>query len=310
MVGHNCLLDLMYFYQNFIADLPEQLEEFIHNFSFYFPKQYDTKAMAETLNLFQRTDLQTMSLKCVTDKRWRNYLEFEQDLAHGFRKYAGKVALHEAGYDSYITGIAFASMVKQLEVQTFVEWTKIKAREDVGLDANISAEVLACRTGRDFAVPLPEAKNLVELTSSKLNLGCATEFCNYILFAMEGQRALRLEAEYWRHEQITDHKNVIYIELRKNLTAYQVCEVVCEFADIYVMKDSPTAYFVEIQWVDEVRYPQCKTAKDVIRAIVESGAFGKTKMRDARGNESELPVMAQCLTYMDSLYHRRSLPQE
>lgn len=198
MVGHNCLFDVMYFYQNFIADLPDTLEEFIHNFSFYFPQLYDTKAMAETLNLFQRTDLQTMSMKCVTDKRWRNYLEFEQDLAHGFRKYAGKVALHEAGYDSYITGIAFASMVKQLEVQTFVEWTKIKARSEGVGQGHVSEEVLACRTGRDFAVPLPEARNLVELTSSKVHLSCAVEFANYMMFSMEGQRALRFEPEYWK----------------------------------------------------------------------------------------------------------------
>lgn len=76
------------------------------------------------------------------------------------------------------------------------------------------------------------------------------------------------------------------------------------------MKDSPNSYFVEIQWVDEVRYPHCKTAKDVIKAIVESGGFGKTKFRDQRGNEVEKNVMTQCLTYMDSLYHRQSLPQE
>ena len=39
-----------------------------------------------------------------------------------------KTALHEAGYDSYITGVVFASLTKQLEIQTFMEYQKIRGR--------------------------------------------------------------------------------------------------------------------------------------------------------------------------------------
>ena len=53
-----------------------------------------------------------MGNKCFTDKKFKNYLEFEFDLAHGFGKYVSKKALHEAGYDSYLTGAVFASIVK------------------------------------------------------------------------------------------------------------------------------------------------------------------------------------------------------
>ena len=80
MVGHNMFLDVMFLYQHFIADLPETLDEFIHNYSYYFPQTYDTKAMAETMALFSRTDLSSMSNKCFTDKKFKNYLEFEYDL--------------------------------------------------------------------------------------------------------------------------------------------------------------------------------------------------------------------------------------
>ena len=52
LIGHNMFLDIMFLYQQFIADLPDTLEEFVHNFSFYFPVIYDTKAMAETLGFF------------------------------------------------------------------------------------------------------------------------------------------------------------------------------------------------------------------------------------------------------------------
>lgn len=73
-------LDIMFLYQQFIADLPETLEEFIHNFKFYFPAIYDTKAMAETLGFFTNTTLNAMSNKCFNDKKYSNYLSFEYDL--------------------------------------------------------------------------------------------------------------------------------------------------------------------------------------------------------------------------------------
>ena len=253
-----------------------------------------------------------MSLKCVTDKRWRNYLEFEQDLEHGFRKYAGKVALHEAGYDSYITGIAFASMVKQLEVQTFVEWTQIKAREASGL-CNTTAHdfVVACRTGRDFQVPLTKGRNLVELTATAVSLSTAVEFCNYFIISMEGQRACRLEPEYWKMENITEHKNVIWIETSCQLTAQQLSEAICDLADMYVMKDSVNQYFVEIQWVDERKYPTCKTAKDFCNLIKQSDMLGKYVSEAVASGlieqKVEYPILRHCMTFMEALYHRRSI---
>lgn len=116
LVGHNLFLDIMFLYQQFIADLPDSLEEFVHNFSFYFPSVYDTKAMAEVLGFFNVTTLNAMSNKCISDKKFANYLQFDYDAQAGFTKYLSGAALHEAGYDSYITGIVFASLVKQLEI--------------------------------------------------------------------------------------------------------------------------------------------------------------------------------------------------
>ena len=125
LIGHNMFLDKLFIYQQFIGDLPDTLEEYIHNWSFYFPTCYDTKSMAEILGFFNNTTLNVMSNKCLTDKKFTNYLQFEYDLHMGFEKYLGKKALHEAGYDSWLTGVVFASMVKQIEIQTFMEYQKI-----------------------------------------------------------------------------------------------------------------------------------------------------------------------------------------
>ena len=82
--------------------------------------------MAETLGIFNKTDLNSMNIKCSTDKKFKNYLDFDYD--ENFNCYLSKKALHEAGYDSYITGVVFASMVKQLEIQTFIEYQKIRGK--------------------------------------------------------------------------------------------------------------------------------------------------------------------------------------
>ena len=57
-----------------------------------------------------------MSGQFTTNKKYKSYLEFEYDLQFNFNKYMGRKALHEAGYDSYLTGICFGSMIKYLEV--------------------------------------------------------------------------------------------------------------------------------------------------------------------------------------------------
>jgi hypothetical protein len=94
-------------------------------------------------------------------------------------------------------------------------------------------------------VSLPNARNLVEITNSKLTQECAIEFRNYVMLAMEGQRAFRFEPDFHKTEEIIDHKNVIYMELHSNLSAYDFCQVICEYGDIYVVKDSCKGYFVE-----------------------------------------------------------------
>ncbi len=54
-------------------------------------------------------------------KKNKNYIDFEFDAHHGFTKYINKQMLHEAGYDSYLTGVAFASFAKYFEANHFIK---------------------------------------------------------------------------------------------------------------------------------------------------------------------------------------------
>ena len=124
LVGHNLFLDLLFLYQQFIDDLPALFEDWVVEFQSMFPVVYDTKCIGTTLALTTKTDLNSMANVFQTNKKYKQYLEFEFDLAAGFNKYMSKSKLHEAGYDSYLTGICFASMIKYLEVQNLIEFQK------------------------------------------------------------------------------------------------------------------------------------------------------------------------------------------
>ena len=53
-------------------------------------------------------------------------MEFEFDVSHQFSKYLSKQMLHEAGYDSYLTGIVFASIAKYLEANHYLSNLRYK----------------------------------------------------------------------------------------------------------------------------------------------------------------------------------------
>ena len=123
-------------------------------------------------------------------------------------------------------------------------------------------------------VPLPQAKNLVEISNSILTIGCAVEFENYLMIALEGQRAFRMVPNYHKHEEIIDHKNVIWVELTQRMSAFDFCEVINTYGDVYVIKDGASQYFVEFQWVDDRKNPECKRSQDIVTKIMKDQPFG------------------------------------
>lgn len=62
---------------------------------------------------------------------------------------------------------------------------------------------------------------------------------------MEGTRSLRYESEWYVNDEITDYKNVIFIELSKRLSAIEMSEVISEYGDVMVIKDGEKRYFIE-----------------------------------------------------------------
>ena len=65
------------------------------------------------------------------------------------------------------------------------------------------------------------------------------------MIAVEGTRALRYEPEWYLNDEITDYKNVIFIELSKRMTAIDMGNIISEYGDVMVVKDSEMRHFIE-----------------------------------------------------------------
>ena len=117
MVGHNCLLDILHTYRQFLYPLPESLDKFKQSLSSVFPKLLDTKLIAsvEPLKTFIPVTVlgDIFSLVSNTPSQ-RGLPKVDVKLP---RKYTGKAASHTAWYDAYMTGHCFATFNAFLEIQ-------------------------------------------------------------------------------------------------------------------------------------------------------------------------------------------------
>jgi len=114
IVGHNMMLDMIFIFRQFIADLPHTLDEFKSAMAAHFPHIVDTKLMASKTpfkefisknaldDLNQALKARPFGHPCLDMPG--KYVSFNKDSSY----------LHEAGYDSFVTGNAFLSMFQYL----------------------------------------------------------------------------------------------------------------------------------------------------------------------------------------------------
>lgn len=130
IVGHNCLMDFMLIYQQFVADLPESYEDAKSAIHAAFPSIYDTKFMTfevrkllDQNELFKWADvLASTNLEDLTTfmrpKRGPSDLGLQVQhcpemfvAGDEFARYdlsrADAKFFHEAGFDAYVTGYCF-----------------------------------------------------------------------------------------------------------------------------------------------------------------------------------------------------------
>ena len=102
-----------------------------------FPSIYDNKVLCSVADIFSRTDLGKIFEKCQADEKLKTSgAKIAFDLRNNFGNYEGSELLshyHEAAYDAYMTGFAFAHILKFKEYDVGPQKkssTKDKASEE------------------------------------------------------------------------------------------------------------------------------------------------------------------------------------
>ena len=117
IIGHNIYFDTMFIYSKLIGDLPDDFYSFKQEIHKYFPIIYDTKTISSSLKKYEKTSLDSLH-RTILKYKFNTYVTFSQDEDNGFNFYKNSEnneKLHDAGYDSKITGECFILMNKALE---------------------------------------------------------------------------------------------------------------------------------------------------------------------------------------------------
>ena len=122
IIGHNIYFDMLFLYDKIIGDLPDDFYSFKQKVHEYFPKIYDTKYISTVLTKqYKKCNIEKTNLdnvyKTILKNKFDIYVDFFPDAPHGFCLYNDmeRDKLHDAGYDSIITGRSFILLNKALE---------------------------------------------------------------------------------------------------------------------------------------------------------------------------------------------------
>ena len=112
LVGHNCFIDLIYFYRFFYGDLPETVEAFQAAVHATFPLVLDTKYMVTASDDTRFRSAQLWQVDQAFSKQDKptihlvgDHTQFNED----------EKSLHQAGYDSFITSRVFLRLAAYLD---------------------------------------------------------------------------------------------------------------------------------------------------------------------------------------------------
>ncbi|KAI9833651.1 MAG: hypothetical protein M1826_006742 [Phylliscum demangeonii] len=110
LVGHNVFLDLLYLHQAFLGPLPDRVEDFQETIHQLFPLIVDTKYIATHDPASTHSGSSLAELDAQLDAE-----PFPAIITHPQHKgYEARTALHEAGYDSFLTAKIFLRLAHKL----------------------------------------------------------------------------------------------------------------------------------------------------------------------------------------------------
>ena len=252
IIGHNIYYDMMFLYDKLIGDLPDSFFEYKRKIHEYFPKIYDTKYISTVLTKkYKKCNIEKTNLdnvyKTIIKNKFDSYIDFFPDAPNGFCLYNDmeRDKLHDAGYDSIITGRSFILLNKALENQ-FETINVSQSRLGVGDKSLEKKDEIIIKHG--FADP--------DLFNEYINMTFTSlvDFDNGIVKWNVGENGQK-ENEYLEGEKelIEDSfKNVFFVKFKvpEDKHIINIYEIADKFEnddyDICIVKTDSFSAFIEL----------------------------------------------------------------
>ena len=265
IIGHNIYYDMMFLYDKLIGDLPDDFYTFKKQIHEYFPYIYDTKYISTILTKkYKKCNIEKTNLdnvyKTIIKNKYDTYIDFFPDAPNGFCLYNDmeRDKLHDAGYDSIITGRSFILLNKALE--NSFEITDI-SKSNLGIGDNIKNQQNEKTINRGFA-----DKDIFNQYINKTFMSLV-EYDNGIINWNVGENGqTKEEYENGEKELIEDSfKNVFMVKFKipedgHIINIYEIAEnFENDDYDICIVKTDYFSAFIEIGCDDydhETDYPK------------------------------------------------------
>ena len=265
IIGHNIYYDMMFLYDKLIGDLPDDFYTFKKQIHEYFPYIYDTKYISTILTKkYKKCNIEKTNLdnvyKTIIKNKYDTYIDFFPDAPNGFCLYNDmeRDKLHDAGYDSIITGRSFILLNKALE--NSFEIIDI-SKSNLGIGDNIKNQQNEKIINRGFA-----DKNIFNQYINKTFMSLV-EYDNGIINWNVGENGqTKEEYENGEKELIEDSfKNVFMVKFKipedgHIINIYEIAEnFENDDYDICIVKTDYFSAFIEIGCDDydhETDYPK------------------------------------------------------
>ena len=272
IIGHNIYYDMMFLYDKLIGDLPPNFYSFKQKIHQYFPIIYDTKYISTVLTQqYKKCNIEKTSLenvyKTILKDRFDIYVDFFPDAPNGFCLYNDmeRDKLHDAGYDSIITGRCFVLLNKALENK--FEITNV-SKQSMGIASqNLDKEKEEIKIKYGFT-----DKNIFEQYSNKTFMSLVESDNGIILWNVGNNGQSKDEFIRGENELISDtFKNVFMVKFKipddsRVINIYEISEVFeNEDFDISIVKTDFYSAFVEFVLDDECNKE--KSNKKIVKLV-------------------------------------------
>lgn len=128
LVGHNMMLDLLHLIQKTVQPLPDTLEQFKNVVKANLPTIYDTKLLAKDPPFC--VDIPITSLGILYSELCGKFNPPDFIVEEGYESHSLREdgQAHDAGYDAFMTGVCFITMVKKLEGSNWKNKSVIRSK--------------------------------------------------------------------------------------------------------------------------------------------------------------------------------------